>query len=514
MTVPLLEVDRLSIARRGVSVPLVTDVSLVVGRGSLTSIVGQSGSGKSLTLRTLMGLLPTNGWRLSGTIAFDGRPFDAGRPEDLAGLRGKGIAMIFQDPATHLNPLMTIGDHLTEVIGKSRDQARDLLARVRLTELDRILASHPHRLSGGQKQRAMIALALASQPRLLLADEPTSALDATVQREIMDLLDELRRDCRLTILMVTHDMPMALTVSDRVCVMSDGKIVDTFDPAAIDPRTACEATRELLEGTGRITVRPMQKPVDAPVVLQTERLTKTWNNTEPPALAPISLTVRRGTILAIVGESGSGKTTLGRLVVGLAKPSGGSVRIGMGENTAPQLRSRRVQMVFQDPATALDPDRTVRALLTETMKVNGIGADSSARLREATGLLAKVRLPATTLDRRPMQLSGGERQRVAIARALAPRPEILICDESVSALDVLVRGEILELLADLRASLGLTILFITHDLGLVECFADEIAVLEGGHLVEIGPVNTVFGEPASPYTRKLIASRYPLPPTV
>jgi peptide/nickel transport system ATP-binding protein len=313
--------------------------------------------------------------------------------------------------------------------------------------------------------------------------------------------------------MVTHDMPMALALSDRVCVMSDGEIVDTINPAAIDRHTACAATRELLEGTGSISIRPTQKPNGAPVVLQTERLTKTWNNTKPPALAPISIAVRRGTILAIVGESGSGKTTLGRLVVGLAKPSGGSVRVGAGETTA-HSSIRRVQMVFQDPATALDPDRTVGALLTETMKVNGIGVDSTARLREATDLLARVGLPATTLDRRPAQLSGGERQRVTIARSLAPRPEILICDESVSALDVRVRSGILELLADLRASLGLTILFITHDLGLVEHFADEVAVLEGGHLVEIGPVNTVFGEPASPYTRKLIASRYPLPPAM
>lgn len=514
MTHPLLETDRLSVARRGSSQPLVKNISLAVELGSLTMIVGRSGSGKSLTLRALMGLLPATAWRVSGDIVFDDQRFDAGRPEHLAGLRGAGMAMIFQDPAAHLDPLMTVGGHLAEVVGPRPAVVRELLAQVRLTDPDRMLAARPHELSGGQKQRVMIALALASRPQLLLADEPTSALDATVQREIMDLLGELRRDCGLTLLMVTHDMPMALTVSDRVCVMSDGEIVDTFNPAAIDPRTAHAATRELLEGTGRISVRPIQKPVGAPVVLQTERLTKTWNNTKPPALAPISLTVRRGTILAIVGESGSGKTTLGRLVVGLAKPSGGSVRVWAGETTAAHLRIRRAQMVFQDPATALDPDRTVGALLTETMKVNGIGADSTARLREATDLLARVGLPATTLDRRPTQLSGGERQRVAIARALAPRPEILICDESVSALDVLVRSGILELLADLRASLGLTILFITHDLGLVECFADEVAVLEGGHLVEIGPVNTVFGQPASPYTRKLIASRYPLPPAM
>lgn len=514
MTRPLLETDRLSVARRGQSEPLVKNVSLAVALGSLTMIVGRSGSGKSLTLRALMGLLPATTWRVSGDIVFDDRRFDASRPESLAGRRGAGIAMIFQDPAAHLDPLMTVGGHLAEMVGPRPAAARELLAQVRLTDPDRMLAARPHELSGGQKQRVMIALALASRPQLLLADEPTSALDATVQREIMDLLGELRRDCGLTILMVTHDMPMALAVSDRVCVMSDGEIVDTFGPAAIDPHTDCAVTRELLEGTGRISVRPTLKPVGAPVVLQTERLTKTWNNTRPPALAPISLSVRRGTILAIVGESGSGKTTLGRLVVGLAKPSGGSVQIRVGDTAATRLRIRPVQMVFQDPATALDPDRTVRALLTETLKVNGISADSIARLSEATDLLARVGLPATMLDRRPTQLSGGERQRVAIARALAPRPEILICDESVSALDVLVRGGILELLADLRASLGLTILFITHDLGLVERFADEVAVLEGGNLVEIGPVNTVFGQPASPYTRKLIAARYSLPPAM
>jgi peptide/nickel transport system ATP-binding protein len=491
----------------------VKNVSLAIALGSQTMIVGRSGSGKSLTLRALMGLLPVKAWRVSGDVVFDGQRFDASRPESLAGQRGAGMAMIFQDPATHLDPLMTVGGHLAEMVGPRPAAARELLAQVRLTDPDRMLAARPHELSGGQKQRVMIALALASRPQLLLADEPTSALDATVQREIMDLLDELRRDRGLTILMVTHDMSMALAVSDRVCVMSDGEIVDTFDPAAIDTHTACAATRELLEGTSRISVRPTQKPVGAPVVLRTECLTKTWNNTKPPALAPISIAVRRGTILAIVGESGSGKTTLGRLVVGLARASGGSVRVGAGETTD-HLRIRRVQMVFQDPATALDPDRTVGALLTETMKVNGIGADLTARFREAADLLARVGLPVTTLDRRPTQLSGGERQRVAIARALAPRPEILICDEIVSALDVHLRSGMLELLADLRTSLELTILFITHDLDLAEHFADEVAVLEGGHLVEIGPVNTVFGEPTSPYTRKLIASRYPLPPAM
>lgn len=487
---------------------------MTVAQGSLTVIVGRSGSGKSLTLRTLMGLLPAAAWRTSGTIIFDGRRFDAGRPESLAGLRGAGMAMIFQDPATHLDPLMTVSSHLAEVVGPHPDVVRELLARVRLTDLDRILSARPHELSGGQKQRVMIALALASRPKLLIADEPTSALDASVQRDIMDLLGELRRDCGLTVLMVTHDMPMALAISDHVCVMSGGEIVDTFDPAAVDSHTAHTATRELLKGMRDISAKPTRELGDASVVLQTEHLTKTWNSAKPPALAPLSLTVRRGTILAIVGESGSGKTTLGRLIVGLVKPSGGSVRLEAGETTAAHLRPRHVQMVFQDPATALDPDRTVAALLTETMKVNGIGADASGRSREAMDLLARVGLPVTTLDRRPGQLSGGERQRVAIARALAPRPEILICDESVSALDVHIRSGILALLADLRTSLGLTILFITHDLGLVEHFAEEVAVFEGGHLVEIGPVDTVFGEPAMPYTRKLISSRYPAPPVM
>ena len=514
----LLVTDSLQIALHGDQPDLVNGISISAERGTITMVVGQSGSGKSLTLRAISGVLPKETFRVRGRIRFAGQDMNLADSVRDRSSTSAGMAMIFQDPAAHLNPLMTIGQHIAEVLerfegrvssGERSRRTRDLLAKMQFADPDRIASAYPHQLSGGQNQRATIALALASSPMLLLADEPTSSLDAIVQREIMELLHRQRAETGLTILMVTHDVSLAFAFADKVYVMDSGRIADVFDPSAFDIRLAKPETRKLTYSAPRV-VSSRSEPVDAPPIIQTSGLSKTFARSDIAALAPISLSIARGSITAIVGESGSGKTTLGRLLVGLISPTSGEFSV-IGKRSSKSVRAKTIQMIFQDPATSLDPERPVRVLLTETMQVNNVGISISDRYERAIALLNKVGLPDAVIDARPMDLSGGERQRVAIARALCAEPEVLICDESVSALDPHIQGEVIGLMSDLRRDLDLTIVFITHDLRLARSFADDIVVLKDGQFVEGGPVEVVCSNPRTDYTRQLVAAQYPLP---
>lgn len=515
---PLLVTQGLEVNLIDGNLPLVSGVSIEIEPRTWTMVVGRSGSGKSITLRAILGLLPRKTYHVDGQITFDGKPLQDDVSGDAYAASGGGITMIFQDPAIHLNPLMTIGQHLDEVLNQVRrsgsssqpvESVSELLRMVRFSDPDRITASYPHQLSGGQKQRAMIALALAPRPKLLLADEPTSSLDATTQREIIELIEELRRESGLTVLMVTHDMGLALTLSDKIYVMDEGRIADAIETRSFDRAKARRETVNLIAERLHTSASPVRLDI-APSIIEIDAISKTFPGSELPALERISLAIARSSIVAIVGESGSGKTTLGRLLVGLLRPSSGEILV-KGRIQGKLHNAKVIQMVFQDPATSLDEDRSVSLLLTETMRVNGIGATSDERRQLAIELLLKVGLSSSAIDGRPAQFSGGERQRIAIARALSARPEILVCDESVSALDTHLRNEILTLLSNLRRDMGLTILFITHNLDLVRNFADEIMVLKDGKLIEKGAIGEIFRKPGSDYTRRLMAAQYRLP---
>ena len=518
MHLPLLVTRGLEVNLINGLMPLVSGVSIEIEPGAWTMLVGRSGSGKSITLRAILGLLPRKTYHVDGQITFDGKPLLVDLSRDAYAASDGGITMIFQDPAIHLNPLMTIGQHLDEVLNQVRrsdppskpeESVSELLRKVRFSNPDRIAASYPHQLSGGQKQRAMIALALAPSPKLLLADEPTSSLDATTQREIIELIEELRRETGLTVLMVTHDMGLALTMSDKIYVMDEGHIADVIETRNFDRAKARPETVNLIAGRLHTPASPAVPDV-APSIIEVDALSKTFPGSVLPALEPITLAIARSSIVAVVGESGSGKTTLGRLLVGLLRPSSGEILVH-GHFQGKSQNAKVIQMIFQDPATSLDDDRSVSSLLTETMQVNGIGATSGERRQLAKELLLKVGLSSSAIDGRPAQFSGGERQRIAIARALSVRPEILVCDESVSALDTHLRHEILTLLSNLRRDMGLTVLFITHNLDLVRNFADEIMVLKDGQLIEKGAVGEIFRKPGSDYTKRLMAAQYSLP---
>lgn len=515
----MLKIENLSVTAEPSGRELVNISSFQLENDSICMIVGSSGSGKSLTLRSIMGLLPKSSYTVTGIFHYNGNLVEQNR-SGFEKLRGTEIAMVFQDAGAHLNPLMSVADHLKEIWlhhNPTADETsldaeiRALLTKVRLAESERIAASYPHQLSGGQKQRVMIAMALAARPRLILADEPTSALDPSVQREIIDLLISIKRETGISILMVTHDMPLALNVADQIYVMDGGRIVEQFAPAAFEiDRLAPEARRLLMaDRTAGDAVALSIQPVP---ILEVSALCKRYPNSGTVALGPISFSLQKGRTLAIIGESGSGKSTLARILAGLIPPTEGTFCFPAQE--AGQSRAAAVQMVFQDPATSLDPERRVSPLLVETMRINGIGNDDAERVQHAVALLSRVGLSAKIMDRLPAQLSGGERQRVAIARALSVRPQLIILDESLSALDVHVQAEVIQLLSDLRRSFALTMIFITHELTLAARFADEVIVLQDGKIVEKGECATVLDTPGSAYTRRLVDAQYRFEPAM
>jgi peptide/nickel transport system ATP-binding protein len=524
------------------------DLELVPGR--CLGVVGESGSGKSLTALSLLGLLPA-GLRASGTLAHDGREIAlAARVASAhAALRGRVLGWVPQDPLAALHPLRTVGAQLRETLrayGRADAEARALLARVRLPEPDAALQRFPHQFSGGQRQRIAIALALCSAPRYLIADEPTSALDARIAREVLDLLDGLRREEGLGLMLISHDLPLVGAYADEVLVLRRGEVVERGATRTLFAAPTQAYTRELIEaedippavpsamssqaaGEGpAVDVSAVDVPEcsekqiprlrlgmagapDATPLLRAEAMRMRYPRAPRPALDRVDLVLHRGEGLALLGESGSGKSTLGRAVLRLLRGAQGRVWLDDVELTAlrgPALRAarRRIGVVFQDPYASLDPRMRVGDIVAEPLRIHGLG-DAASRAAKARALLATVGLDPDMTGRWPHQFSGGQRQRIAIARALACDPELLLCDEAVSALDAHHRRGILALLSSLKRERGLALLFVTHDLSAAAAVAERIAVLEAGKIVELGDAQAVLQAPQHAHTRALVAAR-------
>ena len=493
--------------------------SLALQAGACTALVGESGSGKSLTVQSLLGLLP-HGLAARGALAVDGRDVALGSAAHRA-LAGHGLAWVPPDPRASLHPLKRIGAQLTETLchvrGLANDaaasEARALLERVQLPDPVAALRRYPHEFSGGQRQRISIALALATRPRVLVADEPTAALDARIARDVLRLLDRLRGDEGLALLLVSHDLPLVAAHAQHVLVLRRGDVVEQGATADVLARPAHAYTRELVaSGTVDVLDAPSAAHADAPVVLQARGLRLRYPGAPRDAIDGVDLVLNRGEALAIVGESGSGKSSLGRVLLRLVRHSRGEVLLRHDGRAVdllalPPRELRRLRsalgIVFQDPYASLDPRMRVLDLVTEPLRIHGVG-DAAALRAKAEALMVQVGLDASMLDRHPHAFSGGQRQRIAIARALAAEPALLLCDEAVSALDAHHRRAILQLLADLKRERGLSLLFITHELASAAMLAERIAVMAQGRIVETGATGDVLASPRHPHTRALL----------
>jgi len=503
------------------------DLSLSVRAGEILCVVGESGSGKSLTAGAILGLLPEGVRASAGQVLWEGQDLLRLAPEALRRLRGKRIGMIFQEPMTALNPLRTIGDQIGEVFrthtrlprAEIRRRSLDLLESVRLPQPGQALGAYPHELSGGQRQRAMIAMALALEPALLIADEPTTALDVTTQAQILRLIHDLQRRKGTAVLFITHDFGVVAEIADRVAVMQRGALVESGTARQVLEHPRHPYTRALIAAVPPLAAgaaRPAGQ-LDAPAILATQDLAKVYRKRgwlgrpgrETRALDGVTLALRQGATLGIVGESGSGKSTLARTLLGLTPPDAGGITLAGAPlefkgTAARRAHARRVQMVFQDPYGSLNPRQRVGEIVARGPMVHGATrAEALARARE---LFALVGLSPDAARRYPHEFSGGQRQRIGLARALAMQPQVLIADEPVSALDVSVQAQVLALLARLREQLGLSILFITHDLRVAAQVCDDVAVMKDGRVVEEGPCAEVFGRPSHPYTQALLAA--------
>ena len=521
MTEPLLAIDGLEVVFAD-DAPAVSGLSLTVYPGQTVAVVGESGSGKSTTAAAVLGLLPAGGRITAGRIVFDGSDITAANPRTLRQIRGTGIGYVPQDPMTNLNPVHKVGFQIREALRANGMRDRrlagsrsvQLLAEVGMRDPQVQTGRYPHQLSGGMCQRALIAIGLAGRPRLLIADEPTSALDVTVQRQVLDHLQATAAELGTAVLLITHDLALAAERADHVVVMSAGQMVESGAAQQILTDPQHPYTRRLVASAPSLATPRARPPVttdEAPddLVVATD-LTKTfrvggkvpWRRTDVTAVDGVSFRLRRGATLAIAGESGSGKSTLARMVLGLTEPTAGTVRFDGAQVGGPDFR-RRVQPVFQNPFSSLDPMYSVYRLIEEPLRIHHIG-DRAHRRRVVGELLDQVALPRDLLARRPRELSGGQRQRVAIARALALQPELLVCDEAVSALDVIVQAQILELLAELQSRLGLTYLFISHDLAVIRQVADDVLVMRDGRVVEAAACDELFTNPREDYTRALL----------
>ncbi|MGW4441636.1 dipeptide ABC transporter ATP-binding protein [Streptomyces sp. NPDC004682] len=523
---PLLSLQDLHVSyrtRTGGLHHAVRGVDLDVAPGEIVALVGESGSGKSTTAHAVTRLLPRGGGIDAGRVLFGGRDLTALSEKELRTVRGTGIALVPQDPAVSLNPVQRIGTQVAEVLRIHRlatrrtahERALDLLARAGLPDPRTQARRRPHELSGGMRQRALIAIALAGDPRLIIADEPTSALDVTVQRGILDRLQALVRESGTAVLLVTHDLGVAADRADRIAVMSEGRIVESGPSGPLLAAPADPYTRRLLSSAPRLDAPSPPPPAPGPApLLETEHLAKDFPLPRGEGAArtlravdDVSLTVHRGETVALVGESGSGKSTTARLVLRLTPPTSGRIRLDGDDVTevrGARLRAlrRRVQLVYQNPYASLDPRVTVGESVGEPLRAFRVPG-AAARVAE---LLDRVALPATAARRRPAELSGGQRQRVAIARALALSPDLVVCDEPVSALDVTVQDQILRLLAELQADTGVAYLFISHDLAVVRRIAHRVVVMRGGRVLEDAPADELFRAPVHPYTRALLAA--------
>ena len=527
----------------------VKGVSFDVPENTTIALVGESGSGKSVTAMSILNLLPDNAER-TGAITFQGRDMLAAKLSELQKLRGREIACVFQDPMTSLNPVFTVGDQICEPLMKhlglgaraAMARAEALLAEVGMPEPKRRLSAYPHQLSGGQQQRVMIAMALACEPKLLIADEPTTALDVTIQRQIMELLAGLKARYRMSMLFISHDLGVVGEIADHVVVMRQGTVREQAPVARIfaDPQDAytkallaCRPTLDQhsarlmsiddhFAGLGYREVPAKPKDPNARVIIEARALTKSFwlqsgvfGRKEFKAVKGATFKLRQGHTLGVVGESGSGKTTMGLALLRLHEPSGGPVTGDVTFDGIDLLRlsktemlpmRRRIQVVFQNPYASLNPRFTVGQTLIEPMTIHAVGKDNAEREARARALLVKVGLDEAAMDKYPHEFSGGQRQRIAIARCLTLDPEVLVLDEAVSALDVSVQAQVLNLLKDLQDELGLAYIFISHDLAVVRFMADEVLVMKDGEVVEQAGVEQILDAPQQEYTRRLLGA--------
>jgi peptide/nickel transport system ATP-binding protein len=520
----VLEIADLVVEHRGNRPDRIIDsISLRAQAGQTLCIVGESGSGKSVTSLAVMGLLPKRALAASGgQIRLAGEEIRSASERRLRHLRATTMAMIFQEPMTALNPVMTVGRQIDEVLkthtalnaAARRTRILAMMDQVRLPDIGRVYASYPHQLSGGQRQRIMIAMALVLEPKLLIADEPTTALDVTTQRQILTLIRDLQKEHGTAVLFITHDMGVVAEIADQVAVMRRGRIVETGPLRQILGAPEQEYTRKLLSSVPSLVPRAARASTSAPVVLDTTELTKTYRERsmlgvvrEVAAAENVTLTLRKGCTLGIVGESGSGKSTVARCIVRLIEPTSGGIRLAGREisNLSRRLlqpHRKHIQMVFQDPYRSLNPRLTVGDTITEG-PIN-FGTPRADALAKARDLLKLVDLPPDAISRYPHQFSGGQRQRIAIARALAMEPVVLVADEAVSALDVSVQAQVLELLDEIRVRLGIALLFITHDLRVAAQICDDVMVMQNGRIVEQGPAGEILTRPQQPYTQQLL----------
>ena len=520
----VLRIQNLGIRLAGLdrAAPVLEGIDLSVRRGETLCLVGESGSGKSVTSLAVMGLLPAGLEIAGGSVRLIGDELVGRSARAMRSLRGRRVAMIFQEPMTALNPVLRVGDQIAEVLtlhgdlGKAEIRARvhAIAEQVRLPEPDRILRAYPHELSGGQRQRVMIAMALVLEPALLIADEPTTALDVTTQRQILSLIAELKERLGTAVMFITHDMGVVSEIADTVAVMREGRIVEQapVDHLLRHPRE--DYTRELLSAVPGLTPRPARAFPGAARVFEARSLGKVYGGgglfrkrRHVRAAEDVSFELLRGQTVGIVGESGSGKSTVARCALRLIDPSAGEILLDGADITtlgraALRPHRRKVQIVFQDPNRSLNPRWTVGRSLVEGPL--NFGTPRPEAEEEARRLLDVVGLPQDAMTRYPHQFSGGQRQRIAIARAVAMRPDVLVADEAVSALDVSVQAQVLDLLAALQADLGIGILFITHDLRVAAQICDRVIVMQKGRIVEQGPAADLLARPQHPYTRELI----------
>jgi peptide/nickel transport system ATP-binding protein len=534
MSVLQVEGLRVSYGARSGRREVVHGVDVTVGEGEVVALVGESGSGKSTTAHAILGLLPESGRVEAGSIALGGVDISGWSGKRLRSIRGAHVGLVPQDPVSSLDPVRPIGVQIGEILrvhgirdrDRIRTRVRELLERVGLDDPDLRARQYPHELSGGMRQRVLIAIAVALRPRLIIADEPTSALDATVQRRILDLIDDLRREEGTAVLLVTHDLGVAADRAQRIVVLNRGIVVEHGPTAGILSAPADPYTRQLLADAPALATDGFRRPPaplflrdaaaaagEDPWAIAAEGLVKEFviPGREPfRAVDDVSFRVRRGTTHALVGESGSGKTTTARLVTRLSHPDAGRIEIDGADVAAlrgeglRRLR-RRIQLVYQNPFSSLDPRQSIARIVTEPLH-NFREGTRAQRRAQAAELIDRVALPSDVLERTPLELSGGQRQRVAIARALAINPGIVVLDEAVSALDVTVQARILELLESLQQELGLTYLFISHDLAVVRRISHTISVMRGGRVVEAGSTEEIFTAPTHPYTRELLAA--------
>ncbi|MBA2945546.1 dipeptide ABC transporter ATP-binding protein [Streptomyces himalayensis] len=503
------------------TVRAVDDLSFRLTAGQALGIVGESGSGKSTVAAALLGLHRGTGARLTGTVRVGGIDVGTASVRELHRLRGGTAAMVFQDPLSSLDPYMAIGDQIAEVHRthaphvsrrSARERAVAVLDRVGIPDAARRSRSRPHEFSGGMRQRALIAMALACDPRVLVADEPTTALDVTVQAQILDLLHDLRTETGMGLVLVSHDLGVVAGSVEDMLVMRGGRAVERGPVGTVLSAPQRPYTRELLAAvprveTRRVPVASTAVPSSASggdVLLEAVEVRREFGRRKDRTVAVdgVSLTVAQGETLGVVGESGSGKTTLGRMLVRLLEPSGGSVRYGGRELTG--IHSD-LQMVFQDPVSSLNPRRSIGESVADPLRAAGTLTDAEIT-RRARELLERVGLDPRWYHRYPHEFSGGQRQRVGIARALAPGPKLVVCDEPVSALDVTTQAQVLDLLAELQRDLGLALVLIAHDLAVVRHASDRVVVMRQGTVVEEGPADTVYDAPQNPYTKALLAA--------